>query len=169
MIFRTLLVSYYSLFTQLPFLLAILSQQIFPNMVIILHYYKVSLPLFCECMTIFVTVAKYLAPHFKKELELFFEKVVFHYLGNISIFHQIDHYLMEKVLLESLIDIFNEPLALELFFRNYDCDVYSLNLVSILLSILFLIPFSFLFYRYMKRSNIIIQQFFLIIRVLQKR
>lgn len=116
-------------------MVTVISQSVFPFLVLLLYHQQVNLTIFCECMTIFITLAKNLPHLFKKELELFFEKVVFHYLGNISSFHQIDRYLMEKLLLESLLEILSEPLAFERLYRNYDCDVYCLNVVNILFSI----------------------------------
>ena len=86
-------------------------------------------------MSIFLTIAKNMPELFKKELELFFEKVVFHYLGNIQVFHQLERFLMEKLLLESLIEILNEDYAFEKIYRNYDCSIYGLNVISILFSI----------------------------------
>lgn len=138
-ILRALIINYYPLFAQLPSFLNLVSHSVFPYMVLLLYHQQVNLTIFCECMTIFITITKNVPHLFKKELELFFEKVVFHYLGNISVFHQIDRYLLEKLLLESLLEILNDPLALETLYRNYDCDVYCLNVVSILFSIVFLV------------------------------
>lgn len=138
-IIRNMVIHYYPLFSQLPSFIHMLSRSVFPSMVLMLYHQQVDLTIFCECMTLFITITKNLSHLFKKELELFFEKVVFHYLGNISVFHQIDRYLMEKLLLESLLEILNESLALEKLYRNYDCDVYALNVVSILYSIVGLI------------------------------
>ena len=100
---------------------------------------------------------------FKKELELFFEKVVFHYLGNIQVFHQIERFLMEKLLLESLIEILNEDYAFEKIYRNYDCSIYGLNVISILFSIVG-VSVNAIMYRFMRKSSFIIQWPFPIIR-----
>ena len=134
-ILRNLIINYYPLFAQLPSFLNLISHSVFPYMVLLLFHQQVTIAVFCECMTIFITIAKKLPHLFKKELELFFEKVVFHYLGNICVFHQRDRYLQERMLLQSLLEILNDPLALESLYRNYDCDVYSLNVVGILFSI----------------------------------
>ena len=122
-------------------LVRVISLSLFANITILCYYNQASLPVFAEIMTIFVTISKSMFKRFKKELELFYEKVVFQILGNISVCRQIELHLREQLLLQSLLDILHAPSMLELMFRNYDCDVYSLNLVSILFKIVSL-PFT---------------------------
>ena len=102
---------------------------------ILLYHQQADVAIFSEAMTIFSCVASKLWRFYKKELELVFEKVVFHMLGNIGMYKRMDRFLMERTLLETLLGILEKPNALENLFRNYDCDVYSLNITSILFSI----------------------------------
>ena len=131
-----------SVVTYYPALIKCLSQSLLANITILTYYQQTTLPIFAEIMTIFVAISKTMNNRLKKELELFYEKVVFQILGSISVCHQVDHHLKEQLLLQSLLDIYHEPRGLEQLFRNYDCDVYCLNIVSILFNIVFFIEES---------------------------
>ena len=109
-----------------------MSGSVLCNLTLLLFHEQVNALIFNDIMAIFVIVAEHLQAHFKKELELFFEKVVFHFLGSISAYRSIDRFVMERSLLETLYELLSR---VEEYFRNYDCDPYSLNVMSILFSI----------------------------------
>lgn len=115
-----------------------MSTSVLCNLTLLLFHEQVNALIFNEIMSIFLTVANNLQSHFKKELELFFEKVVFHFLGNISSYRSIERFVIERSLLETLYEILSRDGAVEAFFRNYDCDPFSLNIMSILFSIVWL-------------------------------
>lgn len=112
-----------------------MSGSVLCNLTLLLFHEQVNALIFNDIMAIFVIVAEHLQAHFKKELELFFEKVVFHFLGSISAYRSINRFVMERSLLEMLYELLSRDGAVEEYFRNYDCDPYSLNVMSILFSI----------------------------------
>lgn len=161
---RKIITAFSALFRGRSGLARILSRSTLASLVMLLYHQQADVAIFSEAMTIFSCVASKLWPFYKKELELFFEKVVFHMLGNIGMYKRMDRFLMERTLLETLLGILEKPNALENLFRNYDCDVYSLNITSILFSIVDS-PFLRLTARSARRSSSISRTCFLTIAV----
>lgn len=161
---RKIITAFSALFRGRSGLARILSRSTLASLVMLLYHQQADVAIFSEAMTIFSCVASKLWPLYKKELELFFEKVVFHMLGNIGMYKRMDRFLMERTLLETLLGILEKPNALENLFRNYDCDVYSLNITSILFSIVDS-PFLRLTARSARRSSSISRTCFLTIAV----
>lgn len=149
-----MLSSFPSLFSRCSSLLQVLSRSILGSVVLLLQHQQADVSVFAEGITIFVISGSYFWKSLKKEMELFFEKVVFSILGNISMHRKVDRFLMERLLLQSLIDLLQSPFAIDQLFLNYDCDEYALNITSILFAI---VPIFFPFYsRSMKKSNSIV-------------
>ena len=121
---RLVITSFTSVLSHYPPFLNLLSTEVLCNLTLLVFNQHVDALIFGDIMAIFVAVTKHMRAFFKKELELFFEKVVFHILGSISVYRQLERFVIERLLLQ-----------IEEFFRNYDCDPYSLNIVSILFSI----------------------------------
>lgn len=118
-----------------PAMVETVSRGLLANLTILVYYQQATLGMFADVVTIFAVISNEMASRLKKELELFYEKVVFQLLGSISVCKQVDQHLKERLLLQGLIDVFSRPHALETFFRNYDCSPYCLNLTSILYNI----------------------------------
>lgn len=118
-----------------PAMVETVSRGLLANLTILVYYQQATLGIFADVVTIFAVISNEMASRLKKELELFYEKVVFQLLGSISVCKQVDQHLKERLLLQGLIDVFSRPHALETFFRNYDCSPYCLNLTSILYNI----------------------------------
>ena len=118
-----------------PAMIETVSRGLLANLTILVYYQQTTLGMFADVVTIFAVISNEMASHLKKELELFYEKVVFQLLGSISVCKQVDQHWKERLLLQGLIDVFSRPHALETFFRNYDCSPFCLNLTSILYNI----------------------------------
>ena len=134
-VLRLIITHYHATLSHYPQFFEIMSGSVLCNLTLLLFHEQVNALIFNDIMAIFVIVAEHLQAHFKKELELFFEKVVFHFLGSISAYRSIDRFVMERSLLETLYELLSRDGAVEEYFRNYDCDPYSLNVMSILFSI----------------------------------
>lgn len=132
---RLVITSFTSVLPHYPPFLNLLSTEVLCNLTLLVFNQHVDALIFGDIMAIFVAVTKHMRAFFKKELELFFEKVVFHILGSISVYRQLERFVIERLLLQSLYEVFSQENTIEEFFRNYDCDPYSLNIVSILFSI----------------------------------
>ena len=130
-----MVISFPSVLPHYPQFLNLISSSVLCNITLLVFNQRVDALIFGDIMAIFVTIAKHMRSFFKKELELFFEKVVFHILGSISVYRQLERFVIERTLLQSLYEVFSQENTMEEFFRNYDCDPYSLNIVSILFSI----------------------------------